>query len=208
MCVVKMQPGRSAEFSGNSIRNGEYGGAGEMIFLAQQKISQIWTGRENTSILVGRLIEITGAKNIQDLVEGLVRGRYQLDAEFAPIILEVAQAGDPIALEIVWFNAHELVKSVQAVANQLDLADTPFELVMSGSLLTKSSYYRDIFIEIIQHHLPKAKPILLEIPPVAGAAMMAMAFHELQYPNAPAFDQWHFSEIQTEMKRYFHPIEQ
>ncbi len=204
----KNAAGKIGRISGNSIRNGEYGGASEMIFLAQQKISQIWTGRENTSILVGRLIEITGAKNIQDLVEGLVRGRYQLDAEFAPIILEVAQAGDPVALEIVWFNAHELVKSVQAVANQLDLTDTPFELVMSGSLLTKSSYYRDIFIEIIQHHLPKAKPILLEIPPVAGAAMMAMAFHELQYPNAPAIDQWHFSEIQTEMKRYFHPIEQ
>jgi len=200
--------GKIGRISGNSIRNGEYGGASEMIFLAQQKISQIWTGREEASILVERLIEINNAKNVQDLIEGLIRGRYRLGAELAPIILEASQAGDPVALEIVWFNAHELVKSVQAVANQLDLLDSSFELVMSGSLFTKSVYYRDIFKEIIQQHLPKTNPILLEIPPVAGAAMMAMAFSELRYPQAQAIDQWHFNEIQAEMKRYFQNIEQ
>lgn len=200
--------GKTGRISGNSIRNGEYGGAGEMVFLAQQKISQIWTRREETSILVGKFVEFSEAKNIQDLVEGLVRGRYQLDAELAPIILESSQAGDPVALEIVWFSAHELVKSVQAVANQLDLLDSSFELVMSGSLFTKSGYYRDIFKEIVQHHLPKTNPILLEIPPVAGAAMMSMAFHELHYPHAPAFGDWHFNEIQAEMKHYFQNIDQ
>lgn len=195
--------GKIGRISGNSIRNGEYGGASEMMFLTQQKISQIWTGREESSAFVERIIERTGAKDLQDLVMGLVRGHYQLSAENAPLLLEAAQAGDPVALEIVWFNAHELMKSVQTVAKQLDLSDSPFELVMSGSLFTKSNYYSELFKEIIHHHLPHAIPVLLEIPPVTGAAMMAVAFNEYKNNQSLTNVHWQFQMMKDEMNRYF-----
>jgi N-acetylglucosamine kinase-like BadF-type ATPase len=166
--------GKTGRISGNSIQNGEFGGASELVFLANQRLSQIWIGRGGSSLLVDRLIAYCGASDLGDLVEGLVRDRYRLTADAAPIILQAAQEGDALAVELTRFNAGELAKSVQAVAGQLGLLDKSFELVMAGSLLVKSSYYRELFVQIIQEQLPKANPRLLSGPSVVGALMMAM----------------------------------
>jgi len=197
------QFGKSGRISGNSIQNGEFGGAGELVFLAKQRLSQIWSLRSDYSVLVERFLEFTGAKNLPDLVEGLVRNRYQLKASEAPIILQAAQESDPVALEIVWFNVHELAKSVQAVARQLELEDNPFDLILAGSLLVKSDFYRELFLQIVEHILPKARPLLLNIPSVTGAVLMAMSHSviltQIDLPSEP----WRTEKILNEIQSYF-----
>ncbi len=167
--------GRQGRISGNSIINGEFGGASEMVFLAIQQLSYIWTRRQEVeSSLVKKMLDLTHAKNLPDLLAGLIRGRYEIPADAAPIILQAAKNEDPVAVQVVLHSASELALSVLAVARQLEICDQPFDLVMSGSLLQKNQLYREVFMDCIHRHLPQANGIRLETQPVVGALLMGV----------------------------------
>lgn len=167
--------GRQGRISGNSILNGEFGGASEMIFLAIQQLSYIWTKRQEVnSCLVEDFLALTHARDLPDLLAGLIRARYEIQASAAPVILQAAEKGDAIALQVVQRSASELALSVVAVARQLEICDQAFDLVMSGSLLQKNKFYREVFLDFVHEHLPQARGICLQMQPVVGALLMAV----------------------------------
>ncbi|OJX40804.1 MAG: hypothetical protein BGO78_10760 [Chloroflexi bacterium 44-23] len=171
--------GRSGRITGNSLRNGEFGGASELVFLAIQQLSYAWTLRwlpgSASSRLEDIFLALTGAADLADLLEGIIRDRYQLSPSVAPLILQAAQDGDEMALKVVQRNADELAFSVLAVARQMEIDEQPFDLVLSGSLLQHSPFYQNVFLQSVQALLPNARGILLDVPPVVGALMMALA---------------------------------
>ncbi len=84
-----------------------------MVFLAIQQLSYIWTRRQEVeSSLVKKMLDLTHAKNLPDLLAGLIRGRYEIPADAAPIILQAAKNEDPVAVQVVLHSASELALSV------------------------------------------------------------------------------------------------
>jgi N-acetylglucosamine kinase-like BadF-type ATPase len=176
--------GRTGRITGNSSAYGEYGGASEIMDVALLRIAWMWSGRGKKTDLARILIEDCGAKDLEDLIEGIVGGRYELKASQAPLVVASAEKGDEVAGEVVRWNAEELAESVLAVAGQLELIDQLFEVVMSGVLFHVSELYRQVFIRRVVSRAPQADCRLCSAPPVVGAALMAMNTGGLEIEKA------------------------
>ncbi|VAW30727.1 N-acetylmuramic acid 6-phosphate etherase, partial [hydrothermal vent metagenome] len=94
-------------------------------------------------------------------------------AELAPIVLDAAEKGDIVALDVVNRGAGGLATAVTAVARQLGYTGV-FPLVMSGSLLTKSDFYRAIVTQAVETALPQAQPCLSQTDATVGAGLIAL----------------------------------
>lgn len=166
--------GRIGRITGNSSAYGEFGGAGEIMQTVLQRLAWMWTGRGKSTALADVLFRDCGARDLEDLIEGLVAERYHLKADQAPLVVQAAESGDAVAGEVLTWNARELAMSVLAVAGQLDLTEQPFEVVMSGKLFQVSDLYCQSFIERTQNKARLAECRLFTSPPVVGAVIMAM----------------------------------
>lgn len=166
--------GRIGRITGNSSEFGEFGGSAEIMQTVLQRLAWMWTGRGKSTLLADLLIRDCGASDLGDLIEGLVAGRYQLKAHQAPQVVQAAESGDAIAIEILTWNARELAASVLAVTGQLDLTEQPFEVVMSGVLFQASDIYQQSFITSVRDGAKQAECKLFTSPPVVGAVIMAM----------------------------------
>lgn len=166
--------GNIGRITGNSSTFGEFGGAEEIMAIVLQRLAWMWTGRGKTTALADLLIRDCGARDLDDLIEGLVAEHYQLKVDQVPLVVQAAEIGDMVACEVLSWNARELAQSALAVARQLDLTDQPFEVVMAGKLFKVSHLYRQSFIESVQVGAKLVECKLFTCPPVVGAVIMAM----------------------------------
>lgn len=166
--------GRSGRITGNSAALGEFGGASEIMQVVLQRLAWMWTGRIQVSSLANRLVADCGAADLGDLIEGLVAGRYRLQARQAPLVVQAAAEGDLVAQDVIRWNAEELAESVLAIVQQLNLADEEFEVVMSGHLFAGSELYRQAFQSRVRQFASKVQFQLLLQPPVIGAVLLAI----------------------------------
>ena len=65
---------------------------------AVQEVANAWTRRGPATALTEAFIELVGAADPADLLEGLSQERYELAAA-APLVFQVAAGGDPVAQE-------------------------------------------------------------------------------------------------------------
>ncbi len=166
--------GRIGRITGNSSVYGEYGGASEIMQTVLQRLSWMWSKRIPQTMLAELLVNDCGARDLGDLLEGIIAGDYRLTAKQAPLVVKAAQEGDQVAQEILTWNAQELGESVLAVARQLDLMEQEFEVVMAGRIFEESTIYQEMFKSQVHNMTPKVTFQLLTTPPVVGAVLMAM----------------------------------
>jgi N-acetylglucosamine kinase-like BadF-type ATPase len=94
--------------SGEGTRFGEFGGAGELVDSAVQAVAHEWTQRGPKTLLTRLFIDLAGAKDLLDLIEGIDLGRYYPDAAWAPAVFQAAYSGDPAAKEVIERSGREL----------------------------------------------------------------------------------------------------
>jgi N-acetylmuramic acid 6-phosphate etherase len=95
-------------------------------------------------------------------------------AALAPLVLAAAEAGDLAALDIVIQGADSLAQAVAAVARRLDMADSPFTVVLAGGLLERSDFYRQVVSQAIRTACPFARPAQPKAGAAFGAALLAL----------------------------------
>ena len=61
----------------------------------------MWTWRGPHTLLADALIQRAGASDLEDLIEGIINYRYDLDAACAPLVIQVASDGDGVAQALV-----------------------------------------------------------------------------------------------------------
>lgn len=171
--------GRVGRITGNSASFGEFGGAGEIMQVTLQRLAWMWTGRIPQTTLAKIIYEGCGASNLDDFIEGLVQGKYQIEARQAPLVVNAALAGDEVAREILRWNAQELAESVVAVAGQLYLLKQPFEVVMSGTLF-EMEIYQAAFREQVLQKISQPTFLSYNSPPVIGAVLLALQAEGIQ----------------------------
>ncbi len=173
-CRGRDQNGKEARITGEGELFGEYGGATEMVYKAIQAIAYQWTRRSSPTSLSDSYIRLTGARDLDDLIEGLDMGRYQPDARWAPIIFQAARLGDTAAREIVAWSGRELGESACAVIRHLGIQGDEFEIVLAGSLFKGGELYLKPLKETIFKFAPEAKFVRLTVPPVVGGVLLGM----------------------------------
>lgn len=181
-CRGRDKTGRQGRVTGCGPWAGEYGGANELVARAIQDVARAWTRRGPETLLTDTFIELTGASGVVDLLEGLVVKRYVISAAQAPLVFQVAAAGDPVAQETVAWAGRELGSLAAGVIRQLELEQEQFEVVLSGSLYkSESPFLLQPLTETIQAVAPGARLVRLNAPPVVGAVLLGMEQAGLDY---------------------------
>jgi N-acetylglucosamine kinase-like BadF-type ATPase len=112
-----------------------------------------------------------GASSVEDLLHHATRRRATrtMLASLAPVILDAADDGDPIALRIVLAAGQRLAEYAGVAARTVGLGDDPYPLVLAGGVFRHPSPL--IRTEIIAS-LPGARVIDAAFEPVAGALLL------------------------------------
>jgi N-acetylglucosamine kinase-like BadF-type ATPase len=153
---------------------GEHGGAGSLVYQALSAIAYQWTKRGPLTQLTTEFLQLTGAKDIPALLEGIEIGEYSISSDYAPLVYKVASQGDPIALSIIQWAGNELGQTAVAVIRQLGIEQDEFEVVLVGSVYDMGEMIIAPMREVISSVAPKAELVRLSSPPVVGGVLLAM----------------------------------
>jgi N-acetylglucosamine kinase-like BadF-type ATPase len=172
-CYGRNPVGEIGRITGSS-SFGEYAGAGELVWWAVQAVARAWSQRGPATRLADALVKQTGASSVSDLLAGLMRGRYMLRAEVAPMVFAIASEGDRVALDLVLRAGRELGELALGVSRQIGITDLPFDVVLSGSFFNGSPLIKESMAQTIHAAAPQAELVRLEAPPVVGATLLGM----------------------------------
>ena len=162
---------------------GEAAGAGELVLAAVRAVAREWTRRGPPTRLTRAFVELAGARDIEDLIEGLTVKRIHLDAAAAPLVFQVAAEGDAVAQELVRWAGRELGSLAIGVIHQLGFESLTFDLVLAGSFFDGSPAVADCLRETVHAVAPGARLVRLTAPPVVGGVLLGM---EQAAEDAPA----------------------
>jgi N-acetylglucosamine kinase-like BadF-type ATPase len=169
--------GRSARLAGIGDLSGDWGG-GEGIGREALAAAVRARDRRGPPTDLARLVpERLGVRRPIDVARRIYDGRMsdrRLE-ELAPLVFEVAGAGDAVARDIVDRLADELAAMAVAIVRQLRLARREVEVVLTGGVFRASdaAFYRRI--ETAVHAaVPRARITRLRDRPVLGSALLGL----------------------------------
>ena len=153
---------------------GEAAGSTELVHRTMQLVAQAWTKRSVETALSQVFIDLVGANNIEDLLEGYTTARYKINGSAAPLIFDIAEEGDHVANQLIRWAGCELGELAKAVIRQLNFQALEFEVVMVGSMFEAGPMLINPLRETIIELAPGARLVKLDVPPVVGAVLLGM----------------------------------
>jgi N-acetylglucosamine kinase-like BadF-type ATPase len=176
--------GREGRVTGEGIDFGEFGGSSELVWKAIHQVNYEWIRRGPPTQLTRLFLELTGARDAFDLMEGIARNRIQTNSSWARAIFQVAEAGDAVAQELIAWSGRELGEMACAVIRQLKLEDEAFEVVLIGSLFKGGNLLIEPLSQTVKALAPWARLARLEAPPVVGGVLLGMQAAGINGPSA------------------------
>ncbi len=173
-CRGRDSNGREGRVSGVGHWSGEYGGGGDLVRRAMHSVTKAWTSRGPETVLSQKFVNYVGAHSVEDMLEGLSRGRYHLSGSAAMVVFDAAREQDPVALDAIRWLGCELGSLAVGVIRQLHFEEVAFDLVLTGSVYKGSPLVADSLRATVHEVAPFASLVSLTAPPVVGAVMLAM----------------------------------
>jgi N-acetylglucosamine kinase-like BadF-type ATPase len=112
----------------------EGAGAGELVAEGSRAVARAWSLRGPATRLSEAFIQLTGARDADDLLEGITPEKYHLDAAAARAVFRVAGEGDALACQVIEWAGCELASLAIGVIGQLNFERLDFFAVLMGSL--------------------------------------------------------------------------
>lgn len=165
---------RVGRVTGNGGSFGEYAGGGELAHRAVIAVAYEWSRRGPATQLTPALLGLVGAKDSLDFLEGLTLERYHIPAQAAPLVFQIAEAGDSVARDIIIAMGRELGDIANGVIRQIELEDAEFDLVLIGSLYNGGPLLTEPLRQTVHSLAPGARLVRLQAPPVVGGALIGM----------------------------------
>lgn len=159
---------------GGAIWSGEAAGAFDIVIRAMQAVTYQWDKRGPATALTPAFIEIAGARDLDDLIEGMYTGKYDLNPNDARLVFQIAARNDPEALDVVRWAGGELGQMACAVIRQLCLEKERFDVVLIGSLFDGHLLLAETIGTTVHSLAPNARLVRLEVPPVVGGVVLGM----------------------------------
>jgi N-acetylglucosamine kinase-like BadF-type ATPase len=154
--------------------SGEYAGGYDIVARAMRAVVFEWLKRGPKTALTQVFLKQTGAKDLDDLVEGVYLQRYAFEPALVLLVFETARQGDPQALAVMRWAGDELGQMAVGVINQLELQSETFEVVLIGSLHDGHPLLSQTLRETVLHAAPGAQLVRLTVPPVVGGVLLGM----------------------------------
>ena len=164
---------------------GEMTRAGGWGRLVSDEGSGHWIGRHAISECLNALDQGRSSRLITEIMEhwGIVT-REQLVArchgapipnfsELFPVVLRVANEGDPMATSILDIAALKLARITQIVLRRLWSGRSAQRVAIIGSVFTNSEHIRHAYANMIRADRPEVQVRLSERQPIEGALQMA-----------------------------------
>jgi len=173
-CWGRNARGEYGRTTGYGDELGEYAGGSELVARAKHFVAYEWTGRGQPTSLTQAFIKETGAKNLEDLLEGWGEKQYELNANSAPLIFECAAQGDKVALDLLKWAGDELGEMVIAVARQINVTQSSPDVILIGGLFRGTPSLKSLVTAKVGSVIPKATYLNMQAPPVVGAVVLGM----------------------------------
>jgi N-acetylglucosamine kinase-like BadF-type ATPase len=165
---------REGKVTGHGLWMGEAAGASELIFKALQAIAREWTRRGPPTQLTPAFVKYSKSGSVEELLESLTTGKADVDADAAPLVFQVAERGDPVAVELIRWAGCELGELACAVIRQLEFEELAFDVVLIGSTFDGGPRLIEPMRQTIHALAPGARLVRLTVPPVIGAVLLGM----------------------------------
>jgi N-acetylglucosamine kinase-like BadF-type ATPase len=153
---------------------GEGAGASELVENAVKAVSLHWSRRGKPTGITQAIIDLCGARDQDDLVEGLCTFRYFVDASFAPHIFQLAETGDEVAGDLIRCAGEQLGSLAVGVIHQLSIESLAFDVVLVGSMFDGGERLVNPIRQQVQEVAFKARLVRLDVPPVIGGVLLGM----------------------------------
>lgn len=152
----------------------DYGSGWHLGQKALEAIVRAADGRSKPTALTAPIMAGLGIDDLNEVMHRIYYPRlaHTEIAALAPIVVEVAEAGDATARNIIERGCDELALMCATVTRKLSLPDDVL-IVPVGSLGTVNVYYRTILEASIARLLPQARVRDEIAPAVMGAAFLA-----------------------------------
>jgi N-acetylglucosamine kinase-like BadF-type ATPase len=165
---------RTGQNTGMGWWMGEAAGASELVEEAVRWVARDWSRRGPRTALSQAFVEFAGARDIADLLEGITLYRYAVGANAAPIVFQVAAAGDAVARQIIEWGGRELGSLAIGVIRQLGFETLAFDVVLVGSLFGGGPLLTEPMFQTVHAVAPGARFVRLTATPVVGGVLLGM----------------------------------
>jgi N-acetylglucosamine kinase-like BadF-type ATPase len=159
---------------GASFWSGEGAGGFDIVARALQAVTFEWGKRGPATALTQAFLQKTGARDLDDLIEGTYVGTYGFDHSMVPMVFEVAAQQDPEALNVMRWAGDQLGQMACGVIRQLGLESETFEVVQIGRVFDGHPLISGSMGATIHRVAPGARLVRLTVPPVVGGVALGM----------------------------------
>ena len=176
VCLGVNDAGEKAIAGGWGPVAGDEGGGRGIAGEALHRVAKASDGRGELTKLSERAAEYFRASNVDNLIGAIYAPQMDNSriAGFARLVVETAEDGDKIAVEILEDAGRELGVAATAVLKKLDLQKRKVPIGCVGSVFNAGELLTDPMTKIIYEVAPKAYLIEPQMPPSHAAALMAM----------------------------------
>ena len=183
-CLGVNPDGRTVRFPALGPISGDWGGGHALGLAALGAALRGRDGRGPRTALERAVPAYFGLRRPLDVTFAIYTGRLaeRRLGELAPVVFAIAGSGDPEARGIADHLADELAGAAVATIRRLRLVRARVSVVLAGGVFgTDDVVFHARLRDRIQTGVPRANVARLEVPPVAGAALLG-----LDWIGAPA----------------------
>ncbi|MGW6197958.1 N-acetylglucosamine kinase [Kribbella sp. NPDC055110] len=176
-CSGMLPDGRTARFPALGKLTGDWGGGAQLAEEAFWSAARADDGRGPATALLTALPMHYGLPSLTAVIEAFHFGELPAERqlEAAPVLFQVAAAGDLVALGIIQQQAEEIVAMASSALRRLDLLGERVTVVLGGGVLTAGHpVLLDRVTKLLAEVAPKAVPRVVDVPPVVGAALLGL----------------------------------
>jgi N-acetylglucosamine kinase-like BadF-type ATPase len=176
-CVGVAPDGRIARFLSLGPTSGDWGGGYSLGVDAIWWAIRAEDSRGPQTALREAVAAHFGLASMYDVAVAMHKGKLGWDAPLGlvRVLFEVAARQDAVALDILRRQAGEVCGMAAAAMRRLGLGDQPVPVVLGGGVLTaRDPLLTAEITKRLADEVPLAEPRIVEIPPVAGAALLGL----------------------------------
>jgi N-acetylglucosamine kinase-like BadF-type ATPase len=180
-CVGVAPDGRTTRFLSLGELSGDWGGGGDLGPQALWWAARAEDGRGPDTELRRAVPALFGLNRVEDVIVAMHFGKID-DAErhrLVPVLFEVADRGDEVAQSVLLRQAEEICVMAEVAARRLGLdaprSAEPLPVVLGGSVVTaRNKLLTSAVTERLTASLPGSDVRIVDIPPIAGAALLGL----------------------------------
>lgn len=161
---------------GFSYMHGDFGGGGGLAVEVYRSVIRAWDGRGEPTLLTSLLLDMLNYASVEEMFHDFLDHNKRVPHDATKLLFPAARQGDHVARHILEYQGKELGLSAKAVIHRLGMHEDQFDIVLAGSVLTRSDdeiIHKNIE-QVVLPVAPRSTLKTLTVEPVVGALLLAM----------------------------------